>query len=508
MIKLSPEEIYEEYLAAKQYNASIELDERVKNYENFFIGKQWEGVNAPDMDKPVFNILKRVINYFIAMLASDSVGVSIKTFNRREDSRRRALNDTLKEQIMLIMEENKFPQLIRHMLRDAAVDGDGCIHLYYDAQAENGDGYLGKVACEVINNTDIYFGNPYDPDVNRQPYIIIASRRDTESVIQEMGKNAIDAKSISEVFSDDAFEKESGFYAKRCTVLTKYYRQNGRIWFTKVIKGAVVKKPICMELKNYPVCYMNWERTKGSYHGVGVVEGLIPNQIAINKMAAMAQQFIRQQAFPRVFYNRNKIKNWTGGIKPVAVAGDPNDIVYTDRHNQSMSAQVSEYIDKFINNTKDLMGASDAALGNVTPNNTSAIIAVQKATAVPLELIRQEYYRFTEDYVRVCIDMMSCYYGKRMMTICEEGRYYEEEIDFSIFDSNRMSLNIDIGAASYWSEITASTTLDNLFKSGLIDPVSYLEGIPQNSVPNKSKLIEEAKRRKEEEEDAARYAKQ
>lgn len=72
-------------------------------------------------------------------------------------------------------------------------------------------------------------------------------------------------------------------------------------------------------------------------------------------MAAMAQQFIRQQAFPRVFYNRNKIKNWTGGIKPVAVAGDPNDIVYTDRHNQSMSAQVSEYIDKFINNTKDLM---------------------------------------------------------------------------------------------------------------------------------------------------------
>ena len=91
MIQLSPEEIYEEYLAAKQYNASIELDERVKNYENFFIGKQWEGVNAPDMDKPVFNILKRVINYFIAMLASDSVGVSIKTFNRREDSRRSCL---------------------------------------------------------------------------------------------------------------------------------------------------------------------------------------------------------------------------------------------------------------------------------------------------------------------------------------------------------------------------------------------------------------------------------
>lgn len=74
MIKTSPAEVYAEYLEAKSYNASIDLEERVKTYENFFIGKQWEGVNAPDMDKPVFNILKRVINYFIAMLASDSVG--------------------------------------------------------------------------------------------------------------------------------------------------------------------------------------------------------------------------------------------------------------------------------------------------------------------------------------------------------------------------------------------------------------------------------------------------
>ncbi|MFQ7004766.1 MAG: hypothetical protein ACLRRT_14530 [Ruthenibacterium lactatiformans] len=41
--------------------------------------------------------------------------------------------------------------------------------------------------------------------------------------------------------------------------------------------------------------------------------------------------------------------------------------------------------------TRDTMGASDAALGNVTPDNTSAIIAVQKATSMPLELQRQDF---------------------------------------------------------------------------------------------------------------------
>lgn len=67
----------------------------------------------------------------------------------------------------------------------------------------------------MINNTDIYFGNPYDPDVNRQPYIIIASRRDTESVIQEMGKNAIDAKNISEVFSPTTLLKRKVVFTRK-----------------------------------------------------------------------------------------------------------------------------------------------------------------------------------------------------------------------------------------------------------------------------------------------------
>ena len=62
-----------------------------------------------------------------------------------------------------------------------------------------------------------------------------------------------------------------------------------------------------------------------------------------------------------------------------------------------------------------------------------------------------------------------------------------------------MKLNIDIGAAAYWSEMTASATLDNLYKAGMIDAVEYLEGMPASTLPNRAKLIEQAKKRKEEE---------
>ena len=55
-------------------------NETVRQNENFFIGNQWEGVNAPDLDKPVINILKRVVSYFVSTLVSDDIGVNAEPF--------------------------------------------------------------------------------------------------------------------------------------------------------------------------------------------------------------------------------------------------------------------------------------------------------------------------------------------------------------------------------------------------------------------------------------------
>ena len=90
-MKKTAQEIWQEYEYALQYNDTIGLESRVEKNENFFLGKQWEGVNAPDLDKPVFNILKRVVNYFIAMLVSDNIGVGLSLFNRKSDGVNRVI---------------------------------------------------------------------------------------------------------------------------------------------------------------------------------------------------------------------------------------------------------------------------------------------------------------------------------------------------------------------------------------------------------------------------------
>lgn len=54
-----------------------------------------------------------------------------------------------------------------------------------------------------------------------------------------------------------------------------------------------------------------------------------------------------------------------------------------------------------------------------------------------------------------------------------------------------MSVRVDIGSASYYSELMQVQTLDNLFQKGIItDAVTYLEGIPDRYVRGKAKILE------------------
>ena len=52
-----------------------------------------------------------------------------------------------------------------------------------------------------------------------------------------------------------------------------------------------------------------------------------------------------------------------------------------------------------------------------------------------------------------------------------------------------MSLKLDVGASSYWSEIAAMQTMDNLLTQGKIDLVDYLERIPYGYISKKQELI-------------------
>lgn len=498
MREADPAQFWREFHEGQDYKGSIRLYDRVKQNNLMFVGRQWEGVHAPDMVKPVFNIMKRVVNFEISSIVSDSVGVELSAFGGGKD----ALMEAAQEQVEKVFEYCKFGRISREVLRNAAVDADGALHIYF----EPGDGEditqgtPGRIRAEVVNNTEVFFGNPQRHDPQEQPYILIESHRDVRDVKEEMKRNGRPETDILALAPDGETEDKfaanySGISDSKVTVLTRYWREGGTIHYAKTTQTAVVKGATDSGMKRYPIAWMSWDRNKYSYHGVSVIDGLIPNQILINKLAAMAARFLQNQAFPRVFYNKTVLPYWEAGVRPIGVQGNPNDVVYRDNHATDMSSQVSEYIDKFISITKDLMGATDAALGNVNPDNTSAIIAVQQASSVPLELVKQEYYQFVEDVVRIVIDQIATYYGVRA---AEDGAW----LDYSQLQPEAMNINVDVGASAYWSEITSVQTLTNLYNTpvnegSLIDPVTFLESMPGRYIPNKSRIVEELREKRQ-----------
>ena len=119
---------WQHYEEAVSYNTGLELQETVKANENFYIGKQWEGVQANGLPTPQFNVLKRVTGFSVANIVSDSIKINATPLAAypQEDK----LIDPVRivnEEFEALSEQNKLPSLAKEFARDAAVRGDGCI---------------------------------------------------------------------------------------------------------------------------------------------------------------------------------------------------------------------------------------------------------------------------------------------------------------------------------------------------------------------------------------------
>lgn len=72
---LTPAAVWREYERGQDYKRSIGLYGQVKKNEDFVQGRQWEGLRVSTLDPLIFNVLRRCVNLFVAMLVSDDVAV-------------------------------------------------------------------------------------------------------------------------------------------------------------------------------------------------------------------------------------------------------------------------------------------------------------------------------------------------------------------------------------------------------------------------------------------------
>jgi hypothetical protein len=170
--------------------------------------------------------------------------------------------------------------------------------------------------------------------------------------------------------------------------------------------------------------------------------------------------------------------------------------------------QINQMIQLVVEQTQTFQGATSVAMGDTRPDNTSAIIALQRAAATPQEITKQNLYRSIEDLGRIYLDFMAANYGTRDVKLALPAEVEPEIMQFAQVEPTEerivpfnyaelrnipMSLKLDVGASSYWSEQASMQTLDNLLMQNKITLRQYLERLPDGYIPMRQELITEVK---------------
>lgn len=559
-----PEQIFEEYETGRTFKSGLGrkgLYEQGKINERFYIGDQWHGARCGN-DRPLVrhNVIKRIGDYKMAVVASNpvtvnysvegvpnTVGISDRARDERDAfaqgqiSPQETMGLPPEEELAVTMtalsdyfkttaERVKFDDLKEQALRNAYVSGTGVLYTYWDDKIRTGlyadesgtTPIQGDIACEVLDIENVYFGDPNLYDVQAQPYIIIAQRKSVADLQREARRNGRSEAEIDAIKPD----RDTGYMAgdmsedepedsRKATVLTKFWKEwakdgTCKIMASVAVRGATIRYRWDTKLRLYPLAVFRWERRRNCAYGESEITYLIPNQIAINRMLTASVWAVMMLGMPLTLVN--------GDVVNQPITNDPGQIIKINGTSEDMLNAVryvnppnfapafDNNIASLISNTLTQSGANDAALGDVRPDNTSAIVAVREAATMPMQTVQNRFYSFVEDVARVWAEMWVTMYGRRSLKIEDENGVWYMPFDGEKYRDLLISVKVDVGASALWSEIQSVNTLDNLLASQIITPKQYLERLPKGSVPNLSGLIREMQEAQRAQEEAAMQA--
>ena len=544
-IKTSPSEIFKEYTAGADFKAGIGdkgICEQAKINERFYVGDHWHGAKC-GADRPLVrrNIIRRIADYKLSCIGSaplvvnfNAEGIATNTVN---DSTYKSVYEqvvsgktdfsgaTGETETAMVMdfltsygnstaERLKFDSLAAEALKNAYTSGTGILYTYWDSLTETGlyadkeknVPIKGDIACQVLEIENVVFGDPNCADTQRQPYIIIASRRDADDVIREARRNGMPAEIIEKIKPDnDTFytglDTEPSF-GRRVTVYTKFYKEwnkegsEYKVMCVKCTADAVIRRPFDTGVKLYPLAVMRWDSRKNSAYGESEITYLIPNQIAVNRALSAQVWSLMLNGMPIMVVNGDIVDNITNDPgQIIKVFGSSEDMMSAVRYIQppSFAGQMISGINDLASNTLSDSGANDAALGNVRPDNAAAIIQMREAALQPLQLKQSAYYAFIEEVMRIWAEFWLNLYGDRRLKISTPTGVAYVPFHASRYGSLLINAKVDVGASTLWSQSVVVSTLDSLLAAKVITPQQYLERVPENIIPNKTGLINELK---------------
>ena len=545
-------ELWRDYENGIAYQGSSGLSAKLPQFIRFFEGDQWPKAtkNTKNLPRPVVNIIKMICRNKKSAILATPWRIVYRCENRMADVQK--FNDFSE----YIVKELGQERLDRKAVFDGVKKGSYFFHYYWDAEAKGKDGTReGGLRCETIDPLNIFFADPTQTDEQKQKWILIASREEVDSLRAKCDRGVDKDLIVSDDYSDKygTVEQEG---SKLCTVLTRYFRINGEVYIEKATKSVVINKafPLAPDLDAaakelgldedgkrevdapnnslpdgkagevltsdrvraplYPIVVGNYEEKEKSIYGLSEIEGLIPNQKAINFNIAMSLLNAQQMAW-------GKYVVLPGALKGQTINNEPGQVL-TDYSNtgggikklteQALNSNPMQLVDSLTQLTRSVSGASEVMTGETVGANMSgaAIAQLQSQAQQPIEDLKNNFKLVKIKQGKVLAQFYKLFYsGKEFVytrdaiktdatgapVMSMSGLPEKQEVsqmgvfDGSEYENTEFEVVVEAVAGTKSSTAGDINILETLFAKGAIDLKTFINCYPEDAITNKSEIL-------------------
>lgn len=528
-------ELWKLYEDGKAYQDTIGLSDSVPLWTRFYEGDQWAKAtdNTKFMPRPVVNITKMICRNKRSNLLSTPVRLVYQT----EDGSN--AGEKFTHFTEYIEKEIGVKKLDAKAVKDGVVKGTFVYHFYWDADAVGKQGIVeGGVRCEVIDVLNTFVANPKETDEQKQKWIMFASREEVDAV-RAMADAGVDKDLIVADDGDmryDNHQEQDG--TKMCTVLTRYFRKNGEVYWEKAVRGTTIckprpltpdidgainevkgrkedvantslpdtaeGKPTLYKARLYPVVIGSYEERDKCIYGLSEVANIVSNQRAINNNLAMGLLAVENTSWGKYIVHKNALKGQVITNQPGQVLTDYSDTgngikKLSEQTPSSLSVDLAE---KIMELTRTVSGATEVMTGEVLGRNQSgtAIAQLQSVASKPIEELRKRFWEAKERCGKVLEQFFKLFYDNKSFSyktkqFNEETHVRQEVVTKDTFNGAEFQaydFTVTVEAVGGSTATVASDIafLDSLLQAGAINPTTYVRLFPEDTISNKSAILE------------------
>lgn len=545
--------LWQDFEHARSYQNNLELTTQIPVNVDFYEGRQWAAKTEATrhIPRPVVNITKFIVRAKKSSIVGAPVSV-VFTSNRNPD-----LAQKLTEFNKTIENEMDMDELRNKLVQEGIVKGTGVLHYYWDAEAkgELGD-FEGGVRAEIIDPLNVFFANPQETDEQKQKWIILATRVEVNAAREMMsrkyrkngGEKLVQPDGASALYTDEV--EQDG--TEICTVLTRYFRKNGEVYYERGTKSTMLHDAIRLtppteadaerelekeneagtaEISNesesvekmddgedklqdkpikggrtinksfslYPIVVYQYEPREKSIYGIGEVEGIIPNQKAINFIFAMQLLSIQNLAWGKWIVKEGALRNQRLTNSPGQVVTDhtPYGVKGISRSDDPpISNHPMSFMDSLMSATRLVTGSTEVMTGEAQHAGQSgqAIANLQAQALKPIQELRDRYLRVNKKAARIIKQYYELFYdGKKFEYKTDDGQFVEDQFSGAEMNGTMFDITIEAGAGTPYSESLVISLLTEYLGAGYIDYPTYLELLPAQVAVFKTTLLKRIK---------------